>query len=215
MKAIFDVGANNGYDGLKLAVDNPGMHVFAFEPTPELIAAIHANKETVERMRGGAISNYTLIEKAVSDFNGRTTFHIAGQQDWGCSSLLNFSEGLDRTWPGRTDFKVTRAIDVDVIRLEDFCAEKNITAIAYLHSDTQGADLRVLEGLGRYRACLKRGKIEAPGSRSVALYKEQHVLEDVVVAFLKWGFEIERITPNDEHCNELNIAFHNKWPRAA
>ena len=215
MHAILDVGANNGYDGLKLAVDNPGKHVFAFEPTPEMITAIRANKAMVEQMRGGVITNYTLIEKAVSDFNGRTTFHIAGQADWGCSSLLKFAEGLDQTWPDRRDFKVTRSIDVDVIRLEDFCAERGITAVTYLHCDTQGADLKVLEGMGRYRACLVRGKIEAPGSRSVALYKEQHVLEDVVIAFLKWGFEIERITPNDVHSNELNIAFRNKWPRLA
>lgn len=47
-------------------------------------------------------------------------FNIAGQADWGCSSLLEFSNGLDKTSPGRTDLKVTDTITVNTIRLDTF-----------------------------------------------------------------------------------------------
>ena len=57
---------------------------------------------------------------AISNFIGKTAFHIAGQSDWGCSSLLEFSNNLDITWPGRTDFKVTETIDIEVITLKYF-----------------------------------------------------------------------------------------------
>jgi FkbM family methyltransferase len=95
---IFDVGANNGKTFLHHALD--GHRVYAFEPTPKLISDIK------EWLHPKIFPNYNLIEKAISLENGKTTFNIAGQGDWGCSSLLEFSDNLEVTWAGRTDFKV-------------------------------------------------------------------------------------------------------------
>ncbi|MBL8628218.1 MAG: FkbM family methyltransferase [Rhodospirillaceae bacterium] len=212
MKAIFDIGANDGADGLRLASQNPEIRVYAFEPTPELIPIIQAEKKKIETLSGRRLDNHHLIQKAVADFNGTASFNVAGQKNWGCSSLFEFESGLEVTWPGRTDFKVTHTINVEVTRLDEFCEAEGITQIPYLHCDTQGADLAVLKGLGKYRACLEQGIIEVAASRYVALYKEQHILEDVVLEFLKWGYEITRVIPDGPLANELNIAFRNKWP---
>lgn len=209
---ILEVGANSGETGIGLAIGNRNMHVIAFEPVPEMIAAITAKyNEAVERH--GPLTNYTLIRAAVSDFNGDAEFNVAGQEDWGCSSLNTFSERLDETWPGRTDFKVTHKIPVKVIRLDTFLQDIPVQLITYMHCDTQGSDIKVLNSMGEYRKCLMRGVIECATSRSVALYKEQHTIEDVVIDFLRWGYEIERIISNDQHLNEVNVNFVNNYAR--
>lgn len=204
MHAIFDVGANNGSWGLSAAQQLPHIKVFAFEPTPELCEKIK------ERVKDLNLTNYELIPVAVSDIAGRLKFNVAGQEDWGCSSLLTFNEGLEKTWPGREDFKVTQSIEVDCIRLDDFVREHGITSIEFFHCDTQGTDIKVLDSLGDYIGLVKHGEIETAASRAVALYKGQHTIEDVVIFFLKNGFEIERITPNDQFCNELNVLFKKR-----
>lgn len=205
MRAVFDVGANNGSWGIEVARRFPDLNVFAFEPTPQLVDAI--------RQKAEGLPNYEIVPCAVSDTPGKVTFNVAGQGDWGCSSMLEFSEHLDATWPGRTDFKVTESIEVDCIRLEQFIRERGITEIAFIHIDTQGTDLKVLASLGDYLNILGRGEIETASSRSVALYKNQHTIEDVVLFFLRHGFEIERMTANDVHCNELNVSFVRRHAR--
>ena len=201
MHAIFDVGANDGSWGLDVAKRFPHVQVFGFEPTPQLCALIHS-KVTAEGIR-----NYELVQKAVSDVPGRVSFNVAGQADWGCSSLLAFNEGLDKTWPGRSDFKVTEVIEVDCIRLDDFIEQRGVTSIEFLHCDTQGADLKVLASMGEHLMKIRMGEIETASSRSVALYKGQHTIEDVVLFFHRHGLEIARITANDVYCNELNVTF--------
>ena len=205
---ILDVGANQGIDGLRLAQANPQLHVIAFEPTPQLLRLI------TQKVQQAGVKNYTLVAAAAGAFDGKATFNIAGQGDWGCSSLNSFSEGLDKTWPGRTDFKVTEQIEVQVLRLDTFLSTLEFESIAYMHCDTQGSDLDVLRGLGRFRENLQRGVIECASARSVALYREQHLLEDACFEFARWGYEIERVEPNDAQCNEINLHFRNKFVRA-
>ena len=129
------------------------------------------------------VKNYTLVDAAAGIFDGKATFNIAGRGDWGRSSLEIFSEGLDKTWPGRTDFKVTEQIEVQVLRLDTFLSTSEFKSIAYMHCDMQGSDLDVLRGLGRFRENLQRGVIECASARSVALYREQHLLQDASFEF--------------------------------
>jgi len=210
---ILDVGANQGHDGLRIAVANRSAHVIAFEPVPEMIQRIHANFRALTEGPDGPISNYSLVQAAVADFEGKATFNVAGQADWGCSSLNTFADDLESTWPGRTDFRVTQQIRVQVIRLDRFLARVPLEVISYLHCDTQGSDIAVLRGLGEYRENLVEGVIECATSRTVALYKEQHLLEDACFEFARWGYEIRRITANDEYLNEVNVHFRNRFPR--
>src|SRR5688500_13345585 len=119
---VFDLGANSGEVGIEFA--KKGARVYAFEPTPELCKII------LDKVND-SIYNYHLIEAAVSDYNGRVRFNVAGISDWGCSSLYVFSDHIEKTWPGRADLKVTDQIFVQVISLLDFIIEHNITSIDY------------------------------------------------------------------------------------
>lgn len=202
-KIIFDVGANNGDSFIDEAKQNPNILVFAFEPTPKLIDIIKSKTKD--------LSNYVLIEKAVSNFNGKAKFNIAGQSDWGCSSLLEFSDKSKTHWKDRTDFKVTEQIEVDVITLESFIIEKQIPKIDYLHIDAQGSDLNILKGMGDFIKIVKSGKIEA-GNKVDILYKGQNTVKESIEFIKDNMFDIPKFESNDIHMNEINISFVNRNP---
>lgn len=197
-KYFFDVGANDGSSSIKIAQSDPNTIVYAFEPTPKLFF------ELIERT--SHLENYFVIPKAVSDFNGRGKFYVAGRADWGCSSLLKFSDKSQTEWPGRTDFLVTEEIEVDIIRLEDFILENKIPQIDFLHIDTQGSDLKVLVGLGEKISIVKEGIMEAANKNEI-LYFGQNNKEESIDFLKKKDFKILNISSNDSERNEVNISF--------
>ncbi|AGE55635.1 hypothetical protein ATCVMN08101_400L [Acanthocystis turfacea Chlorella virus MN0810.1] len=200
MPIFFDVGANNGSSTINIAKDSPDNTVYAFEPTPRMIDII--------RSRTSHLKNYHIVEKAVADYEGSATFYVSGQDDWGCSSLNTFNDNLEATWPGRTDFKVTDSLTVDVIRLDSFIEAHGIDEIEYFHCDAQGKDLEVLVGAGEHIRKIKRGVVEMPTRHDTKLYKDQKFIADDAIAYLlQHGFEIEGIQINDVHNNECNVFF--------
>jgi FkbM family methyltransferase len=214
MTYFFDIGANNGSDSmhwLNHHIDKGGI-VYAFEPTPQLCEKI---KTQIQERKWQ--DRYLVIQKAVSHFNGTAPFYVSGQADWGCSSLDQFQDSieLEKTWPGRQDFKVTDTIQVEVIRLDQFIEDEKLLAkdpnfrIDYLHVDAQGEDLNVLKSLGKYLTLVKEGVIEMPSSHQQKLYKDQlYVMEDAVNFLKENGFIIDKIESNDTQTNEVNIYFH-------
>lgn len=198
-RIIFDVGANNGSSCYHYA-DDPATVVYAFEPTPHLLQTYLYPKQK---------ENYIVVPYAVSDFDGETTFNIAGQSDWGCSSIHEFEDDLDKTWPGRTDFKVTEKIKVLVRRMDTFIKNNNIARIDHLHCDTQGNDLNVLKSFGEYINILEGGIVEAANQNP--LYKNVDNTVSSVTEFLeKNNFIITGTHSNDIHYNEINIEFKRK-----
>lgn len=197
-KIFFDIGANNGTTSIPVAQQQPNTDVYAFEPTPEMIQII--------KEKSKELSNYNLIPKAVSDYNGSAIFNVAGNSDWGCSSLLDFSENSKKLWPGRTDFNVTHKINVEVIRLDTFITNYNISKIDWLHVDTQGSDLKVLYGLGEKIEIVLGGVIEAANKIDI-LYNGQNTKEECINFLKSKGFFITGLEYNDQFENEINIFF--------
>jgi FkbM family methyltransferase len=154
--------------------------------------------------------NYNILQKAVSDFSGTAKFNVAGQFDWGCSSLLQFSENSQTKWGRRRqEFRFTHEIEVEVIRLEDFIKEKRIEKVNYLHVDTQGSDLNVLRGLGEKIEIVVAGRIEAATKQDI-LYRGQNTKEECMEFLVSKGFSITKVKKNDRFNNEINIYFSRK-----
>ena len=200
---IFDVGANDGKTFYNHIFDSRNK-IFAFEPTRELINSIKTWSIN--------FPNYFLIECAVGETEGIFDLNVAGHHDWGCTSLLEFNEGLDKTWPGRDDFFVSHVQkNTEVIRLDSFIKKNSdIVSIDYLHIDTQGTDLQVLKSLGDYINIVKEGCMESSMDASVSLYKNQHTNKDCYEFLEKNNFSITNVQPNDKFNNEVNIYFNNK-----
>ncbi len=198
---FFDVGANNGYTSVPVAERNRDTMVYAFEPTPQMIAIIEG--------RTSGLVNYHLTKAAVSDYNGTATFNISGNADWGCSSLLPLSDKAYTEWYGRTDMFVTEKVTVDVIRLDSFIEQHNIDHIDFLHIDTQGSDLKVLHGMGKYINIVTAGVMEAANKPDI-LYVGQNTKEQSIAFLEENGFVVTGIQINDDNQNEVNISFKRR-----
>ena len=197
---MFDVGCNCGSNS-EYYVNND-YQVFAFEPTPYLcniLTSKFCNKP-----------NFILIQKAISNIEGKMKFNIAGQSDWGCSSLLNFISDTTLYWKDRYDFKVTDVIDVDVIRLDSFIKMLDIKSIDYFHCDIQGLDLSALQSLGEYINIIKEGQVEVSNIKNVLYNSSNNYVDDVIQFLEKNDFKIQSVSPNDMHNNESNLKFISK-----
>ena len=134
-----DVGANDGKMALHYARFEPKTLVIAFEPVPQLAQSI--------REKAVNLTNFILVEKALSNVNGKLPFNISAESSYGnhgCSSLLSFSDKAETEWPGRDDLKFIGGVTVDVIRLDTWIDKMEIPYISYMKIDTQGNDLKVL-----------------------------------------------------------------------
>jgi FkbM family methyltransferase len=193
---IFDVGANNGGNFIELT-RLPWIEVHAFEPTPELIEII------LEKAQGRP--NYILNEVAVSDFEGQIEFNVAGQGDWGCSSILEFSDDVSETWSGREDLVFTNKITVDTIKLSTYVKSKNIKRIDFLHIDVQGHDLIALKSLNKFIEIVENGVVEVPLHDKVKLYKNQHSKLEMLDFLRESKLNIRKV---ESQQNEENLFFY-------
>jgi FkbM family methyltransferase len=202
---LFDIGANWGDDSLSRTQSDQNIITWAFEPTPEMVVHLNEKSKTYS-------DRYHVIPVALSDFNGIAQFNVAGQENWGCSSLNTFSDNLNQTWPGREDFKVTHKIQVQVLRFDTWYQlnKINIDKIDYFHCDTQGTDLKVLQGMGDLVHLIKEGVVECARDNDVKLYKENHTIQEMVDFLISKGFEITGILSNDMWANEVNVYFKKR-----
>ena len=208
---IFDVGAFDGLDGLILAIKNPNIIVHAFEANPDLIEVIKTNKNKIEKYKKIKINNYKIINNAVSDKNCILTFNIAKNPT--VSSLNEFSENIDKTWPGYREAHCTvvKKIQVKVITLEKYCIDNEIKKINYLHIDTQGSDLEVLKGLKNKLDIVDQGVLEAATQKETSLYETNHTIDEVKKFLQLNNFKISKIENIDENIDkEKNIFFNKK-----
>jgi FkbM family methyltransferase len=197
MKIKIEVGANKGTETKELASD--GSIVYAFEPTYELLIE-HLWPLSYEN------KNIRILPFAVDSENDFKQFNVAGHYDWGCSSLYEFSDDLDKNWPGRFDFNKTHSYIVPTITLYNFCELYKIETIDFLHIDAQGNDFNVLKSLKDKISIVKEGVIEA--SNNVELYKNTNNRINDIREYLKLnGFEIVNETINDAVEAEINIHY--------
>ena len=208
---IFDVGAFNGLDGLILAIKNPESMVHAFEANPNLIKEIKRNKKKIELFKKIKIKNYKINNYAVSNKNSFLKFNIAKNPT--VSSLNEFSNNIDITWPGYREVHCTvvKKIKVKSITLEKYCNDNKINIINYLHIDTQGSDLKVLKGLKKKIKIVQKGVLEAALNKKNSLYKKNHTIKEAKFFLTKNKFKISKIEDIDENIkNEKNISFYKK-----
>jgi FkbM family methyltransferase len=200
---LFDVGAHIGQDSLTITENNPEVICHAFEPTPELARLLRIATEA-RNMK----DRYHVHECAISDFDGVEIFRMV-DGDTGSASLNEFSDNLNETWPGRTDFSVRGTKEVNVYRLDTWLNTfgPEITKIDHLHIDAQGSDLAVLRGLGEKISMVQSGVVEVPQEDNLRLYKGQHTKQEALDFIEQNNFVIDNIT---SQVNEENLFFVRK-----
>jgi FkbM family methyltransferase len=206
-KFIFDVGAFDGADGLMLALKNKDHMIFAFEANPEQCNVIKKNKLILEKRIGRKIINYKLFNLAISNKIGISSFFISNNPT--VSSVKKIRKNFSKYWMGYDDhFKIRKIIKAKTTTLKIICLKYKITKINYLHSDTQGNDLNVLKGMGKFIKFLQQGLVECAVNKDRSIYLQNHTLKDVLNFFKKNYFKVIRINKIQEDLNnEVNVYF--------
>jgi FkbM family methyltransferase len=200
MRIFFDVGAERGTDSLPIAKANPDILFYVFEPNPYMVE--HLKKESA------GLSNYIIIPKAVSNYNGVSNFNINKYGPVGVSSLLEYSSKARENWRGFA-LNVDEKVEVEVISLDTFIEENNIKKIDFFHCDTQGSDLNVLKGMGDYIHIIEEGQVEA-AIKPESLYINQNTYIETFQFLVDKGFEIIGMKAEGSQ-RECNVHF-KKYP---
>ncbi len=184
---IFDIGAFEGESSIRYKRLFPNATIYAFEPLP-------SNFELVQKN----ISQYKTkdifpIQLCLSNAIGETTFYVssgspensAKDEDWNygnkSSSILPPSKAKEfHNW-----LKFENEIKVNTITLKQFCFDKNIQRIDFIHMDVQGAELMVLQGAQEFIQKINLIWLEV---EAVELYKGQPLKNDIEIFMQKNGF---------------------------
>jgi FkbM family methyltransferase len=169
---IVDGGANRGDVTQRFLERHPGAVIYAFEPHPGLIRALHE--------RFGRNQSITIFPYALGSTSGVRTFNILNHDP--SSSLLK---------PTETNFKyhkemmqTAQEVDVQVRRLDDLVEHVEIDVIKL---DLQGFELEALKGSEKI---LPSTKIIVTEVEFVPLYEDQALFGDVDVYLRMHGFSL-------------------------
>lgn len=133
---VFEVGAYDGKDSVRLASKWPDGHVISFEANPHRFVEYEEKASHYPNMQG-----YNL---AVNTYNGTADFYLCwgtggtDPQFEGASSLLPASEAMKQHYMGPI-------ITVPCVVLDDWCKEQHIDHFDFLWLDLEGFELPFLK----------------------------------------------------------------------
>lgn len=173
-KVIFDIGAFNCDDSLGFMRCYPNAEIHSFEASRNNIIRCQQN------ING---SNIKLHNIALSDKKGETTFWDSHGIDVGSGSIMEYNNNRDGLFMHQGYVVPTTSIDI-------FCKENNITELSFIHLDVQGAEYKVLSGLGDCRPRLVFAE-----TCEYAFYKDSLSRNDLDDLMISKGYHIaERLT---------------------
>ncbi|MCF8276020.1 MAG: FkbM family methyltransferase [Flavobacteriales bacterium] len=130
-KNIVDIGANTGVYSIVAKSANPNSNLAAFEPIDRIFSKLEANI-----LLNGM--NVTMEKMAASNSNGSTIIYDLPAEHHYHASLVKeeveHHEGI-------------RAVEVEVIRLDDYLVRKNWSSLDLVKIDVEGFEIEVIEGM--------------------------------------------------------------------
>ncbi|MGH7156965.1 MAG: FkbM family methyltransferase [Candidatus Saccharimonadales bacterium] len=185
---IFEIGACEGEDTIKLRRKYPNAQIYAFEPLPANIKKIRANYKKYGE------HNINLFQLALSDKRAKAEFFVSSghpvgipnSKDWDYgnkSSSLLPPKDHKRIHPW---VKFDKHAVVSTERLDNFCQAHSISKIDFIYLDVQGAEKMVLEGAGNYLNDVKLIWLEV---EAIELYEGQPLKYDIEKFMTGKGFK--------------------------
>jgi FkbM family methyltransferase len=128
---IFDIGANIGYYTFMACVEpNQSCEVHAFEPNPAAYAYL---------LKNASLNNFTqlrLNKLALSDTDGNATLFLPLDLAMTNASLIkDFANQQEQ-------------ILIQARRFDTYCADNKLNCVDLVKIDVEGAELKVLRGMG-------------------------------------------------------------------
>jgi|688.fasta_scaffold563736_2 FkbM family methyltransferase len=192
---FFDVGANSFSFGLYAKQIYPNATVYGFEADTAVFKSTARNRQINE--------SYELhyLNKAVADVNGVAKFYpslsYSGKEHRSSGSLCEpvIDSATNKMLRGYTSLEFDpEGYEVPTVRLDTFCSDKKINQIDYLHIDVQGAEDKVIRGLGKLRPTYIYAETNLFGE---ALYKTTTTLSKFDELLEDYGYQIFDRTHSD------------------
>lgn len=152
-RTVFEIGACEAEHTPRYLRIFPAARFLLFEPLPRNVRSIE------DRMRSFPGRDIRIFPLALSESRGTATFHVSsgqpasapaappGEEPSRSSSLLAPSPQR----PSALDWlNFAETIEVPTETLGDFCRDRSIGDIDFVHMDVQGAELMVLRGAGEH-----------------------------------------------------------------
>lgn len=137
---VIDAGANHGVMSRYFVDHFPNATVHAFEPVPSTYTTLLSHCKKIDRI--------VTVQKALSNREGHGTIYL--QADSGLNSL---NEKVNSPEPSGAMEKVT----VEVTTLNTYASAHGIKFIDLLKTDTEGLDLKVMQGASDF---IDHGKVK-------------------------------------------------------
>ena len=196
---VIDIGAHIGYYSLIFAklVGAHG-HVFSFEPEPSNFKLLEKN------IKINNYKNITIIQKAVSNKNTKSTLYV-GQQSSGANRLYEPNKTFTQ------DFKTT---EVDCLKLDSFLPIVN-SKINFIKIDVEGSEYNALLGMKKIIEKNSNLKIFTEFD-PLAISDSGENSEKIIDFLINQGFDIFIVDENLQKLvrtnkkDLLNIKFQNK-----
>lgn len=175
---IFDIGANLGQTSLEFVECLPNSTIYAFEPDPNTFVSLN-----------DIIRDYKNIKSYNLGFGERNDkMELSISKVSGGNSLLSLSENINKYAKGDWTEKVGTKI-VDITTLNMFCRDNKINKIDILKIDTQGYELKIIEG-GDQVVIPSFTKVVYIEVLFVELYKQQAYFNDIYATLTKRGYKL-------------------------
>jgi len=178
---VFDVGANAGQYGSTMRALGYDGRIVSFEPSSEAFGLLVATARGDDR--------WTAVHCALAETGGRVTLHVAGNSQ--SSSLLPMLPAHVAAAPD------SAYLGDEVVEASTLAAEIDRHVgpddRLFVKIDTQGSELRVLEGAGDRLTRVLGLQVELS---LVPLYDGQPLIEEVVATLRRLGYVPAAIEPD-------------------
>lgn len=131
---IFDIGANTGLYGLVAKSINSSSKIYSFEPLPGVYKFLNKNIQE----NSFDINSYEL---GLSNYDGKAKVYLREGTDFAYSVTVNKKTIFD---------KKAHELEIEVMRLDSFIEQNNISTIDLIKLDVETHEVEVLNGMGRY-----------------------------------------------------------------
>ena len=184
---IFYIGACEGESSIRYKRLFPNATIYAFEPLPSNFELVQKNIIQYK------MENIFPIQLCLSNAIGETNFYVSSgnpentikDEDWNYGNKSSSMLPPSKTKEFHNWLKFENEIKVDTTTLKQFCFDKNIAQIDYIHMDVQGAELMVLQGAQEF---IKKINLIWLEVEAVELYKGQPLKNDIEIFMQKNGF---------------------------
>lgn len=192
---VYDVGASFGSYTSALAKMDRVDRVVAFEPIPSVFQSLSGKMSTYPQV--------TCLNLALGDENGSATFYESAFSY--SSSMLPMKDLHKTEFPQSAESK---AIEVQVARLDDLVKERNLPPPDFVKMDVQGFEDRVIRGgsatIARAKYCMLEVSL-------TPLYEGAPLFDDLYGEMRRIGFHlvgvVDQVTGTSGRTLQIDAVF--------